>query len=218
MLSSEVSRGSEGSTGSRGEWSRARRARDGALAHAVVGGLLHWRGITRVCDDGRTSTAGTASEATHVLCEVVISAALRAALPVTRSEWHNTTPTAHATTSVATHTATMVAHVLWRGHHGRRSISISTATAISAHRISSRAGTHSWEGAAEARRPALEVGEAAGGAGPISGAGSVLARGKRGQDLGCAVEDAAGGGGDLDGLLVQCAAIHAQALGSLEWG
>src|SRR6202035_4341528 len=117
-------------------------------------------------------------------------------------------------TSMAAHT-TMVSHVLRRRHHGRRSVSVSST--ISTHRVSTGARTHGWEGAAEAGSSALEVREAAGWAGPVSRARSILARREGSQDLSSAIKDAAGRRGDLDCFLVERTAVHAQALGSLEW-
>ena len=215
MLSAVAPRGAKGSACSRGEGTGTWRASNRALTHAVVGRLLHGRWVSRVGHDSCTSAACTASETADVLGEVVITATLGAALPVTCAEGDDAASSSHTPTTVAPHATSVVSHVLGRWHHGRRSIAVTSPT-VSAHRVTPRPGTHSWEGAAEAGRSALEVGEAAGRAGPVSGAGSVLAGREGGQNLGSAVEHAAGGGRDLDGLLVESAAVHAQALGSLE--
>ena len=180
MLSPVAPRRPEGSASSRGEGTRTWRASNRALAHAVVGRLLHGRRVSRVGHDSCTSAASTASQTADVLGEVVISAALGAALPITRAEGDDTASSSHAATTMATHTTSMVSHVLRWGHHGGRSISVASSSTVSAHRVASRRGTHGWEGAAEAGRSALEVGEAARWAGPVSRAGSVLTGGEGG--------------------------------------
>lgn len=74
---------------------------------------------------------------------------------------------------------------------------------------------HGGEGATETSGAALEVGEAAGGTGPVAGTGPVLAGGEGREDVsgGSAVEHAAGRRADLDGLFIEGAAIHAETLG-----
>ena len=186
----------------------AGRAAHGALAHAVGRGGIHGRGIARVGNHGSAGATGSATEAAHVLGEVVVAAHLVAALPVAGAEG-NDAGSSH--TAVAAVAATVVAaHVRGRRHHGWWPVAIAVA------HIAGGTSADGRERAAEAGRPSLEVREAARGAGPVAGPRSILAGRERRKYLGGAVEDAARRRGDLDGLFVQSTAIHAEALGGLE--
>jgi hypothetical protein len=191
---------------SEGAW--AWSAGHGAWTHAVTSTWCLTTGwVTTVCNNHGTSTASAAAKTADVLGEVVITATLRATLPITSTERNNTAST-HAATTVAT----VVTHVLLWWHHGWRPIAVTTS--VTTH-IASWASTHSWERAAEARSAALEVGETARWAGPVSWAWAILAWWEWSQNLRSTVKDTARGWGDLDGLLVESTAVHAQALSSL---
>jgi hypothetical protein len=134
----------------------------------------------------------------------VVVAALSTASPVTGTERYvSGTTAAHAT---ATHV--MVTHVVSRRtHHARMTV------AVAVHRVGGCG--HGGEGAAEASSAALEVGEAARRASPVTGTRTVLAGREGGQDVGSTVEYARRGRRDLDGLFVECTTVHAERLGSL---
>lgn len=198
----------EGARSGSGSGSAAHGA---TLAHTELRGVIHGRWVSGVGNNSGSSTAGAAAKAANILGKVVVATNLVAALPITSAERNNTTA-AHAatTTSTMTHVATMVAAVVRRRHHGRGSVAVAkVAVSTGATRASCR------ERASEASGSALEVGEAARGAGPVTRTGSVLARREWCEDILGAVEDAARRGRDLDSLFVQGSAIHAEALGSL---
>lgn len=177
------------------------------LAHRIIRSAVHGRRIARVGHDGRTGSASTTPKAAHILREVVVATHFVTALPVTGTERYHTAAAAHAASMAH---RTVVAHVLRRGAHGRRAVASTIAiTHLAAATRASREGT------AEASRAALEVGEAARRAGPVARPGSVLTRGEGRENIGGSVQDAARRRRDLDGLLVQGTAIHAQTLGSL---
>ena len=169
-------------TAARSEGAGAGGSTHGALAHAVGRGGIHGRGIARVGNHGGTGATGSATEAAHVLGEVVIAAHLVAALPVAGAE-RNDAGSSHTAVAVA---ATVVAHMGGRRHHGWWSVAIAVA------HIAGGTGADSRERAAEAGRPSLEVREAARGAGPVARPRSILAGRERRKYLGGAVEDAAG--------------------------
>jgi hypothetical protein len=145
----------------------------------------------------------------------VVTAAILTALPVSSAERYSAGTTTHVT---ATHAVAMTAvtHVvLRRSHHTR--VAITTAVSRVSHGISGRwALLHGGERATETSSAALEVGEAARRAVPVTGTRAVLARREWSNDLGSAVEDATRGGRDLNSLLVERATIHAKALSSLD--
>lgn len=198
--------------------SGARSTSHGGLSHVVLRRVVHGRGIARVGNDSSTGAAGSASETADVLGKVVVATDFVAALPVTSAEGNDTaaaTPTAH--TAAMAHVA--VASVVGRRHHLGRTVAAAAAAAAAVREvISGRAGTGSGERASEAGCSSLEVGEAAGGAGPVAGARAILAGGERSQDILCAIEDPARRRRNLDGLFVEGPAIHAKALGSLNDG
>jgi hypothetical protein len=104
-----------------------------------------------------------------------------------------------------------VAHVvLRRTHHaGVATVSITTVS----HGVTTWwTLLHGGERASETSGTTLEVGEATRRAVPITGTGAVLARWERNDDVGSAVNDAAGGGRNLNGLLIQRTAIHTERL------
>ena len=82
---------------------------------------------------------------------------------------------------------------------------------------------HCRERAAEASSAALEVGETAAGAGPVTGTWAVLGRRKRSEERwasrrlrACsAVKNARGRRRDLNGAVVKSASIHAERFGGL---
>jgi hypothetical protein len=150
-------------------------------------------------------TGSTTTKTANVLSKVVVVATLGTASPVTGTEWYVSGTTAAHTT--AAHV--VVTHVVSRRTHHAR-----VAVAVAVHGV--RGCGHGGEGAAEASSAALEVGEAAGGAGPVTGTRTVLAGREGGQDVGGTVEDARRGRRDLDGLFVECTAVHAERFGSLE--
>jgi len=191
--------------GGRGEGAMAGSITHRRLAHGIVRTTIHGRGVARVGDHGSSSSAGTATETTHILGKVMVTADLVAALPVTSTEG-NDTAASHTTTTVAMAHGTVVSHVLRGRHHGRRAIAVSVAD------ITGRTG---GERASEAGGTTLEVGEAARRAGPVAGSGSVLAGRERGENFGGTVQNTARRGGDLNSLLVERPTVHTQALGSL---
>jgi hypothetical protein len=135
----------------------------------------------------------------------VVVAALSTASPVAGTERYvSRTTTAHAT---ATHV--MVTHVV-----SRRTHHAGVTVAVTVHGV--RGCSHSGEGAAEASSAALEVGEAARRASPVTGARAVLAGRESGQDVGSTVEYTRRGRRDLDGLFIECTTVHAERFGSLE--
>jgi hypothetical protein len=104
-----------------------------------------------------------------------------------------------------------------RRHHSRGSVTISTTSVVvvvTAH-IVRRTGADSREGASEAGSSTLEVGETARRTGPITRSRAVLAGRERSQDVLSTVENAAGRGRDLNGLLIKGTAIHTKTLSSL---
>lgn len=134
----------------------------------------------------------------------MVATTIGTAFPVAGAEGHDSTVTAaHASAAVGSHAA-MVTHVRRLVHH------LGTTVAVAIHGI-----TASGERASKAGRATLEVGEATRGAGPVARARTVLAGREGGEDLGGAIEDAAGGGRDFNGLFIERAAIHAEALGGL---
>jgi hypothetical protein len=134
-------------------------------------------------------------------------------LPVTGTERHHTA-TAHTTTAM-THRP-VVTTMRRGGHHSRRSVTISTTViVVAAAHIVRRAGADSRERASEASSSTLEVGEPARRAGPVTRPRAVLARRERSQYVLSAVEDTAGGGRDLNGLLIKGTTIHTKALSGL---
>jgi hypothetical protein len=190
--------------GSRGKGTGSGGAGHRVRAHTELRRGVHGRWERRVGHDGSTRAGSTAAKTVDVLGKVVVTAALGAALPITGTERNHTTVSTHAT-SVATHSMA-VAHV--RRHHVWRAVSITVS-----HRVGSR--RHSRERAAEAGGTALEVGEAAGRAGPVTGTRAVLGRREWRKNLGSPVENTAGGGGNLNGLFVEGTAVHAEAFSSL---
>ena len=178
----------------------------GSRAHAVGRGSIHGGWVARISNHSGARTTGAASQTADILGEIVVAAHLIAALPVTSAEW-NDARAAHAAVTAA---MAMVAHVGRGGHHGR------WAVAVAVTHLAGGAGANSRERASEAGSPALEVGEAAARAGPVTGPGPVLAGRERHQDLLGSVQDSTRGRGYLDGLFVEGAAVHAEALGCLE--
>jgi Tfp pilus assembly protein PilV len=85
-------------------------------------------------------------------------------------------------------------------------------------------GAHSRERATEASSATLEVGETAARASPVAGTRAVLGRRERSEErwaarwlrASSAVENARRGRGDLDGAVVESAAVHAERLGGLK--
>jgi hypothetical protein len=210
LLSRETSR-----VASRAVRSATRSTTHGGRAHAEARRSVHRRWERRVGNDGRSSTAGAAAQTGSVLREVVVAAAVLTALPVARAERHNAGATAHVAAAHAVAVTTVAHVVLRRTHHAGVGVPASVSSVC--HRITARGALgHGRERAAEAGSATLEVGEAAGRAVPVTGARAVLARGERRDDVDSTVEHAPRRRRDLDGLLVQSAAIHAQALRSLE--
>ena len=148
----------------------------------------------------------------------MVATSLVTTLPITSTEGNDTTAT-HATTTVSTtaHVAVavsmvamaMVVHVLLGWHHA-----LGTIVVTAAH-IASRASAHGREGTAETGCTALEVGEPTRRAGPVARTRAVLARRERRQNLASTVQHTARGGGDLNGLLVESTAVHAETFGGL---
>lgn len=135
-----------------GSWS----AGHGALSHVIGRRGVHGRRVARVSNHSSTSAAGAAAKTADVLGEVVVSADLVTALPVAGTEG-NHAATTHPAVTAAVVAVVAAAHMRRRGHHGWWSVTI---TARIAH-IAGRTSTGSRERAAEARRPTLEVREAA---------------------------------------------------------
>lgn len=202
----------------RGKRSRAGRTSHGSLTHVVLEARsrLHLRSrITRVGNHRGTGTASAAAQAAHVLGKVVIATSFVAALPVTSAERNNATAThtAVTTTSMSVMATAAATHVVGLGRRDHRRTAVSIAAAV-AH-VAGRSSSNSREGAAEARSTALEVGETTRWAGPVTGTRPVLAGRERREDLGSPIQDTARRRRNLNGLLVQSPAVHAQALGSL---
>jgi hypothetical protein len=145
----------------------------------------------------------------HILGEIVISTALLAAAPISGAEWDGAS--ARVSASVVSHVLA-VAHVLLRRtHHGGMAITIGIA-----HGVAGRTSSDSWEGASEAGRAALEVGESARRAVPVTGAGAVLAGRKAHEDIGSFVENSVGRRRNFNSLIIESTAIHAKAFSSLQ--
>lgn len=193
------------SSGGKGTGSRSAGHRVGA--HAELRRRVHGRGERRVSHNGSTRARSTAAKTVDVLGKVVVSAPLRAALPIASTERNHATVSTH-TTSVTAHSVA-VAHV--RRHHVWRAIAVAVSHGV-------RSRRHSGKRAAEAGGTALEVGETAGRASPVTGTWAVLRGRERRENLSSPVEDTAGGGGHLDGLFVEGTAIHAEAFSSLDEG
>ena len=156
-------------------------------------------------DQSSACTRSTTTKTANVLSKVVVVAALGATSPVSGTE-RNVGGTTAAHTTTATHV--VVTHVVSRRTHDTR-----VAVTVAVHRI--RSGRHGREAASEAGSAALEVGEAARRAGPVTGTGTVLAGREGSQDVGGAVENTRRGRRDLDGLLVECTTVHAEGLSGL---
>jgi hypothetical protein len=187
-----------------------------SLIHAILRRVVHRGRIAGISDNCSACTAGAATKTAHIFGKVVISTDLITTLPVTSTEWHHTTA-AHTTATVA-HGA-VVTTVRGRGHHGGGSIAKATSivVVVTSH-IVRGTSTDGGERASETGSSALEVGETAGRASPVTGSRTVLARREGGQDVLCAVKHTAGGGWDLNGLLIKGTAIHTKALSSLLMG
>lgn len=181
-------------------------ATHGSLVHAVGSLSVQGRWVAGVGDHSSASTARSTAKTAHVLSEVVVAANLITALPVTGTERDNTRA-AHTAVSTA---VTVMAHVRRSGHHSRGPVSIAIA------HLAGRTSTDSWERAAEAGGAALEVGETARGARPVTRSGAVLARREGREDLGGAVQNPARGGRHLDSLLVQGPSVHAKTFSGLK--
>lgn len=213
--------GTKGSVG-RVERSRSRSragcsAHGGSLAHAKLRRIVHRRRISRVGNNGSSSSASTAAKTANILGKVVIATDLIAALPITCTERHNTTTAHTATATTVTHVAAVVMTAMVRRRHHRRwpiaiaKIAFTTRTT----RTTRTTGASSRERASEASGSALEVGESAGGTCPITRTGPVLAGRKGREDVLGAIKNTARRGRHLDSLFIQCSTVHAQTLGSL---
>jgi hypothetical protein len=190
--------------------SRTRSALHRLLSHAIALRTIIL-GVVGVGDQGSTCTRGTATKTADVLGKVVVVAAFSTASPITSTERDvSRTTAAHAAAATTTtHMMVTAAHVVARRTHHTRVVAIT----ISIHRI--RSGRHGREGATEAGGTTLEVGEAARGAGPITGPRAVLAGREGSENVSCAVEDARRGRRHFNGLFVKSTAVHAERLGSL---
>lgn len=181
----------------------SRSAGHGWRSHSeALGAILLEVGIG---DQSSACTRSTTTKTANVLSKVVVVAALGATSPVSGTE-RNVGGTTAAHTTTATHV--VVTHVVSRRTHHTR-----VAVTVAVHRI--RSGRHGREAASEAGSAALEVGEAARRAGPVTGTGTVLAGREGSQDVGGAVENTRRGRRDLDGLLVKCTSVHAEGLSGL---
>lgn len=194
-------------TGSGGKGTGGGSAGHRVRTHAELRRGVHRRREGRVGHDGSARAGSTAAKTVDVLGKVVVTAALGAALPVTSAERNHAAISTH-TTSVTTHSMA-VAHV--RRHHVWRSVAVTVT-----HRVGGR--SHGRERASEAGGTALEVGETAGRAGPVTGTRAVLGGREGSENLSSPVENTAGGGRDLNGLFVEGAAVHAQAFSGLGEG
>ena len=146
-----------------------------ALAHVVGGRGVHRGGVPRVGDNGSASATGAATEAADVLGKIVVAAHVVSALPVASPKGDDTR-TAHAAMAATTTVSSMVTttHMRRRAHHVRGAIPVSIAHLAGGARI------HGRVGAAEAGSPALEVGEPARWAGPVTRSRPILAGRERG--------------------------------------
>jgi hypothetical protein len=113
-------------------------------------------------------------------------------------------------------------------HHSRVAVTLLLAVRVRRHAVALAVrvrllGTHGRERAAEASSAALEVGETAAGAGPVTGTWAVLGRRERSEKRwasrrlrACsAVKNARGRRRDLNGAVVKSASIHAERFGGL---
>ena len=196
--------------GRKGGWAGSTGHR--SWTHSVTAGAgIHRRWESSLSNNNGSTAASTATKAADVLGKVVVTTALGSTLPVTSAEWNNATSAHSAATMATSHTSVVVvAHVWW--HHALWTIAV--AATVTPHGVAIWSA-HSWERAAEARSATLEVGESAGWAGPVSWTWAVLGWWERSQDLGSTVKNTAGRWRDLDGLLVERPAVHAERLGSL---
>lgn len=147
-------------------------------------------GHATLSDDGSLTAGCTTAQAACVLSEVVVLAALVAALPVAGTERNRSTATAtRSTANVATHAtiasmavvvAVTVTVTAVAAHHARVTIALLLlAVRVLGHAVALAVrvrlrGAHSRERAAEASSAALEVGETAAGASPVTGTRAVL--------------------------------------------
>jgi hypothetical protein len=159
----------------------------------------------------RIGTAGSASQARHILREIVIEAIWLTAAPITRTE------RGRATQAVAsTATGGSVAIVMGTAHRrlagriaiGRRVAHVGVTTL--------RTAGHGRVGAPKTSSTSLEVGEAAGWASPVAGTRSVLRWREWRQHFRSTIKDAVRGGRDFDGLFAKSTTVHAEGFSSLE--
>lgn len=182
---------------------RSRSAGHRGRGHSIALGSIDLLEVG-ISDQSGACTRSTTAKTADVLGKVVVVATLGTASPVTCTE-RNVSGTA-ATHATATHV--VVTHVVSRRTHHAR-----VAVAVAVHRV--RGCSHGRERAAEASSAALKVREAARGAGPVTGTRAVLARREGGEDISGTVKYARGRRRDLDGLFVECTAVHAERFGSL---
>jgi hypothetical protein len=110
LLTRKSSTRAKASSGS--EWPRTRCSSHGGGAHSEARWRVHWRG-KRISNHSSPGSTCTTAETANVLREVMISASVRSALPVTSSEgYHTRIPTTHMT-----HSVTVAAHMVRRRHH-----------------------------------------------------------------------------------------------------
>lgn len=183
---------------------RSRSAGHRGRGHSIALGSIDLLEVG-IRDQSGACTRSTTAKTADVLSKVVVVATLGTASPVTCTE-RNVSGTA-ATHATATHV--VVTHVVSRRTHHAR-----VAVAVAVHRV--RGCSHGRERAAEASSAALKVREAARWAGPVTGTRAVLARREGGEDISGTVKYARGRRRDLDGLFVECTAVHAERFGSLQ--
>jgi hypothetical protein len=182
-------------------------------AHVVVGRRGHWGWVVLFDDHGRSGSWSATSQAVDIFSEVVVLATFSATAPVSSSERHR--PVATSTAVMMMTTAVVMSVMARAAAIDGRTILMLTVSSI-ATRVRVDAGTCGGERATEAGCAALEVREAARGAVPVARTRSILGWRERSQDFCGAIKNSARGGRDLDGLLVECSAIHAKAFSSLD--
>lgn len=144
----------------RSRWASIRRS--GKACHATL------------CHDSRVTSRSATTQTRHILRKIVIAAAFITALPVSSAERNGATTAARA---AATHTTVATTVHVTAHHSGVTKASSAIWSGLHAIGLAIRVRCrrpHRWEGATEARRAALKVGEATARACPVTRSRSIL--------------------------------------------